>query len=96
MNVVLEWSTGSDLDIQVRCGCDKWHGYGTEGGSGGSCRCTVCDMARDYDIRTGEDGREGVFEHVYFKNPERLLANAEEKNGANATVPIGIAVFNYS
>ena len=53
-------------------------------------------MARDYDITTGEDGREEVFEHVYFKNPEKLLANAEEKNGANATVPIGIAVYNYT
>ena len=53
-------------------------------------------MARDYDIRTGQDNRERVFEHVYFNNPEKLIANAEEKNGANATVPIGIACYNYS
>ena len=33
MNVYLEWNTGSDLDINVMCGCGKWHGYGTTGGS---------------------------------------------------------------
>ena len=29
MNVILKWETGSDLDIQVMCGCGKWHGFGT-------------------------------------------------------------------
>ena len=33
MHVVLEWTSGSDLDIQVMCGCGIWHGYGTHGGS---------------------------------------------------------------
>ncbi len=28
INVYLEWKNGSDLDIQVMCGCGKWHGYG--------------------------------------------------------------------
>ena len=53
------------------CGCGKWHGYGTEGGSGGSCKCEECEMYRDYDITTGTDGRNGqpAIEHVYFKNP---------------------------
>ncbi len=26
MNVFLKWETGSDLDIQVKCACNKWHG----------------------------------------------------------------------
>ena len=41
INVYLEWNTGSDLDINVMCGCGIWHGYGTEAyrGSGGDCFC---------------------------------------------------------
>lgn len=50
MNIVLMWSTGSDLDINVMCGCGKWHGYGTSGGSEGSCYCNVCHMSRDKDV----------------------------------------------
>ena len=42
MNVHLQWDTGSDLDINVQCPCGNWHGYGTSGGSGGSCRCDTC------------------------------------------------------
>ena len=72
MNVYLEWSTGSDLDINVMCACGKWHGYGTTGGSEGGCRCEECDMYRDHDITTGDDGRKNVFEHVYFKDPKKL------------------------
>ena len=30
LNIIMTWKTGSDLDIQVKCGCDKWHGYGLE------------------------------------------------------------------
>ena len=57
MNVYLEWTTGSDLDINVMCGCGKWHGYGTKGGSGGICKCEECGLYRDHDIRDGEDDR---------------------------------------
>ena len=85
MNLYLEWETGSDLDINVKCACGLWHGYGTTGGSGGSCICLVCQMFRDHDIRNGEDGREAVFEHAYFKDPSRIYGKS-----------IGMAVFNYS
>ena len=54
MNVVLEWTGASDLDIQVMCGCGKWHGYGTEGGSRGLCKCDTCEMERDHDERTAD------------------------------------------
>jgi len=33
-------------------------------------------MKRDFDIRTGEDGRENAIEHVYFRNPKKLFENA--------------------
>ena len=86
MNVILKWKTGSDLDIQVKCGCEKWHGFGTTGGSKGSCKCETCEMYRDHDIKRGADGRD-AFEHVYFKNPKKLLENARAKtNNPNAEV----------
>ena len=85
MNVYLGWSTGSDLDINVMCGCGKWHGHGTEGGSGGSCRCEPCEMYRDRDVTCGADGRTGVFEHVYFKNPAKLYGKS-----------IAMKVFNFT
>ena len=85
INVYLEWETGSDLDINVMCGCGKWHGYGTSGGSAGSCKCDACGMYRDHDIMTGQDGRRNVFEHAYFTN----LSNLYDKE-------IGMGVHNYS
>ena len=85
MNVYLKWSTGSDLDINVRCGCGKWHGFGTTGGSAGSCRCEECEMYRDHDITCGSDGRQNADEHVYFKNPQKLIGKE-----------IGFAVHNFS
>ena len=42
-------------------------------------------MVRDHDIRTGEDGRTGVFEHVYFNKPEQLFGKE-----------IGMRVYNYT
>ena len=47
--------------------------------------CETCDMKRDYDIRSGEDGRTGVFEHVYFKDPSKIYGKT-----------IGMAVFNFT
>lgn len=85
MNLYLEWSTGSDLDINVMCGCGNWHGYGTSGGSEGSCKCETCFMYRDHDIMCGDDGRTDVFEHVYFKKPDLLYGKT-----------IGMQVHNYS
>ena len=86
MNVVLMWNSGSDLDIQVMCACGKWHGYGSSGGSGDSCRCDECEMKRDYDIRTGVDDREPeAVEHVIFSNPRKLLGKE-----------IGMACYNWS
>lgn len=41
-------------------------------------------MYRDFDRREGEDGRT-VIEHVYFKNPDKII---------NKT--IGMCVHNYS
>ena len=100
MNLYLEWDTGSDLDIQVKCGCGKWHGYGTSGGSGGGCYCDTCDMKRDHDMQTGSDKERPIdadpaenppraFEHVYFKDPEKLMAKRE-------SVEIGMGVFTWS
>lgn len=102
MNLYLEWDTGSDLDIQVYCGCGKWHGYGTDGGSGGSCRCDTCDMKRDHDMRNGQDKERAIdtnladesnppraFEHVYFKDPEELFGDRNE-------VKLGMGSYNYS
>ena len=85
MNVYLEWSSGSDLDIQVMCGCGNWYGYGISEDSGRSFRCATCKMHRDHDIRVGSDGRTGVFEHVYFDEPEKLFGKT-----------IGMCVHNYS
>lgn len=72
MNVYLSWNTGSDLDINVMCGCKIWHGIG----SGGDyyCRCDTCGMVRDRDVMTGKDNRsdEDTVEHVYFANPDKL------------------------
>lgn len=42
LNVYLDWNTGSDLDIEVKCACGIWHGYGTSGGSEGGCYCDIC------------------------------------------------------
>jgi|LauGreDrversion4_2_1035121.scaffolds.fasta_scaffold627360_1 hypothetical protein len=50
LNVYLSWTTGSDLDINVRCLCNEWHGYGT---NDVYCICKTCEMARDKDVRTG-------------------------------------------
>ena len=84
INVVLQWNSGSNLDIQVMCGCGKWHGDGTLGGSEGSCRCDKCEMKRDYGIIEGVDGRKGAIEHVIFSNPRKLIGKE-----------IGIGVYNY-
>ena len=87
MNLHLEWTTGSDLDIQVMCGCGIWHGYGTEdeGGSGGDCFCETCDMKRDHDVQCGSDNRDpAAIEHVYFGKPQNLVGKR-----------IGMAVHNY-
>jgi len=58
-------------------------------------------MARDHDMRCGPDKERPIdtppndkenppraFEHVYFKNPEKLFANREE-------VEIGMASYLY-
>jgi len=42
-------------------------------------------MKRDHDIRTGDDGRTGVFEHVYFNDPTRIYGKT-----------IGMAVHNWT
>ena len=87
MNLILSWETGSDLDIQVMCGCGKWHGFGTDGqdgGSGGKCICDACQMIRDYDIRQGDDGRKDAIEHVIFTDPSLLFGKE-----------IGMACYNY-
>ena len=54
INVYLSWNTGSDLDINVMCGCGVWHGIGT---TDGSCVCKSCGMYKDRDITTGSDDR---------------------------------------
>lgn len=92
MNYHLEWSTGSDLDIQVMCGCgtDNWMGYGTSGDS--NCVCNKCQTGKDFDIRCGSDGRY-AFEHIFFKDPHKLISDAVEKG--NSSVRIGMAVHNY-
>ena len=73
------------------CGCGKWHGFGCKKGwldglfgSGGDCKCVDCFMERDRDNREGEDDREAVFEHVYFKRPHLLHGKT-----------IGVRVFNF-
>ena len=72
MNVYLAWNTGSDLDINVMCGCGIWHGYGTPDAD---CYCNSCGMRRDRDVRTGSDGRsdQETVEHVYFSNPSKMV-----------------------
>jgi len=50
LNVSLSWTTGSDLDINVRCLCNKWHGFGTDDTS---CSCETCKMKRDKDVLHG-------------------------------------------
>lgn len=84
MNIYVKWTTGSDLDLQVMCGCGKWHGYGTTGGSGGHIKCNICKMSRDYDVTTGEDGRQNAFEHAFFAEPSLLYGKE-----------IGVGVHNY-
>jgi hypothetical protein len=54
MNVYLAWNTGSDLDINVMCGCGIWHGYGTKDYE---CFCDTCGMKRDRDVVSGSDDR---------------------------------------
>ena len=83
MNLYLEWNTGSDLDIQVMCGCEKWHGF-SKWNILGSCECTKCEMKRDRDIKSGKDGRNDAYEHVYFKNPSKIYGKK-----------IGMAVYNF-
>ena len=72
MNIYLSWETGSDLDINVKCACGVWHGYGTDDSE---CKCETCGMYRDRDVTTGLDDRkdEDTVEHVYFDNPEKLI-----------------------
>ena len=83
LNVILEWDTGSDLDIQVKCGCDNyWHGWGKRWF--GYCSCSTCEMNRDQDVKWGQDGRTPVHEHVYFNNPGKMFGKT-----------IGMAVYNY-
>ena len=83
MNLYLKWNTGSDLDIQVRCGCEKWHGFATKRFLG-ACECDKCEMKRDYDVKTGEDGRDDAFEHVIFRNPSKMYGKT-----------IGMCVHNF-
>ena len=82
MNVYLKWETGSDLDINVMCGCGTWHGFGTYERN---CICKKCDMKRDHDVKCGEDGRQDAFEHVYFKDPKIMIGKT-----------IGMAVQNFT
>ena len=77
--MILKWDTRSDLDIQVQCGCGIWHGFGTDGGSKGICKCEECEMYRDKDSNGAEDiiTDEGAYEssitHVIFANPRKLI-----------------------
>jgi hypothetical protein len=69
MNVYLSWNTGSDLDINVMCVCEVWHGFGT---TDGPCICKTCGMYRDRDVKSGSDDRrdEETVEHIYFDKPK--------------------------
>ena len=63
---MLEWETGSDLDLWAKCMCPKpnWVGYANKS-------CKKCDIELDHDIMTGSDGRKPVpIEHIYFNKPE--------------------------
>ena len=51
-------------------------GYGTDGPK--NCVCTECNTGKDHDIRGGRDDREGVFEHVFFKDPHTMMTKAIE------------------
>ena len=59
INVTLEWRTGNDLDIHVKCGCGKWTDTPY------NIKCVKCDMARDIDMRSGRNNRKAV-EHISF------------------------------
>ena len=66
INFILEWSSESDLDLHAKCGCGNWT-Y-----TPFSIECTVCNMKRDVDMRTGKSGRKAR-EHVYFAKPKELI-----------------------
>ena len=86
LNVYLCWTSGSDLDINIKCGCGVWHGFGALGGSAGDCYCEKCSMYRDRDVFHGRDGRseQSTIEHVYFRDEKKMIGKS-----------IGMRVFNW-
>ena len=69
-NVILSWTTGSDLDINVMCGCGNWHGKGT---NDVNCSCNICGMKLDKETKDSDDDNrkeDETIEHVYFSNPD--------------------------
>ena len=79
----MTWRTGSDLDIQIKCGCDKWHGNSTEGGSGVDCKCETCGMKRTSDQGPGDDasrrdGNDPAKETVNFSDPSKIIGKTIE------------------
>lgn len=66
INIMLEWDSGSDLDLWAKCMCGKWIGYS-------NMKCVTCGIELDHDIMTGVDGRKPTpIEHIYFNNPAIL------------------------
>ena len=67
INIMLEWDSGSDLDLWAKCMCtdrDNWIGYS-------NMKCQKCQIELDHDIMTGTDGRKPTpLEHIYFNKPE--------------------------
>ena len=81
MNLLLKWDHSSDLDIQVRCGCNKWFGPGTENPE---TKCGECEMNREENIEKGPDGSTiNRIVRVVFGNPGKLFGKE-----------IGMACYN--
>ena len=77
----MTWRTGSDLDIQVKCGCGKWHGHNTEGGSGGECKCDTCGMVKTSENGASDDDSRRVNpakETVNFSDPSLIIGKTIE------------------
>ena len=66
INLVLEWSCESDLDLHAMCGCGTW----TE--TPYYIQCDDCHMKRDVDTRTGKANRKAT-EHITFNNSEEMI-----------------------
>lgn len=100
INIMLEWDSGSDLDLWAKCMCtgkSNWIGYY-------NMQCKKCQVELDHDYMTGKDGRKPKpIEHIFFNKKDlvkgkkiEFYVHNFEAHTKRATNDFKLAAFNSS